>query len=596
MSSRIHVALKGLLFLLLLLLIYFLINPLLIFHFQQLGFKFDRHLVNEFLSYPGGFSDYISIFLFQFSKYRFLGALIYTLLMVAIVVLLSIHLTTLKNKPSVVLIFLPVVLLGYMITDYSFPIYYILILVFLLLFLNGYQKIKTYLSNQYLSFLPAILIMPLVYYLLGGGAFLTFSGTLLLLSLFSTRKVRFFYIPFIVFYTFLIPWISANYLFFITINDAFFNIKPFASDYILNRYTILIFLVVPASILIQLVLNRWSDKIAQSFVVQFLQYCILFTGLIILIAIPNKDKKQKIEIDYLAYTGNWKELLEKVDENPSNDRLINFQTNRALYHTGQMPYKLFHYQQMWGVDGLFLTRHFMPEILLPSTQLFIDLSYMNEAIHWANEAVSQKEYSPQIIEQLIVSHIIDHNYNSAMLYINNLKKFPFFKKRAIQLEQMVKNDDPDETMLKIRKFIPYENFIVSRLLPNADLYFLLEDHPNNKMAYEYLMSFYLLNNDLTSFARYFVMGQQFNYGKIPRIYQEALTYYMYELNIEGKPIPQIQIDNEVLADFSDYIVIQQEFEGSLVHAKPFLEKFNKTYWYYLDYASPVSLNRKIVIE
>lgn len=578
-------------------LVYWFVNPLFVYHFQQIGFFNDSYFLKSMLSLPGGLIEYSSVFLFQFTKYRFAGALLYAILTFLVVLFVKILLSSAKIKANIVVMYLPVLALSVLIGNYSFPVYYLLLAVVMVFLLVVYKAFSKLLKHYYEQFIPAIIIMPFAFYLLGGGVFLLFSVSLMFIEIFSSQRIKPISLFLIALLSVVVPLVSAHYVFFITVNDAFTYFGPSLSSYPFSFELLSFFAAVPLAILLQWIAIKIGRFIRIKPFYSYIQYSIVAI-VFVLLFVSNFDQNQrfKTEIDYLAHNGKWEEIIEKVEANPSNERLVNFHTNMALYYTGEMPEKLFHFPQQWGADGLFLVRHFMNEILIPSTRLYYDLGHINEAIHWANEAISQREHSPQIIEQLIVAHIVDGNYAAAKHYLNLLSKFIFNKSKAAEYQKMIDENSLSQSMLDVQKMIPVENFVVSRMSPNSDLYYLLVDHPNNRMAYEYLMSYYLLNNDLDSFARYFPLGFRFNYKHFPKVYQQALTYYMYQLNIEGKQVPNIKIDNEVLAEFSDYITTYSEFEQSLPHAKDLLKKYKDTYWYYLHFESPVTLNRKIVVE
>lgn len=577
--------------------VYWFVNPLFVYHFQQIGFFNDNYFFKSMLSFPGGLIEYVSIFLFQFNKFRFAGALLYAFLVFLIVFFGGKLLASVKIKANIVVLYLPVLALSVLIGNYSFPVYYLLLAVVMILLLVVYKAFGKLLKHYYEQFLPAIIIMPLAFYLLGGGVFVLFSVSLLFIEIFHSRKFKPISLLLIVLMAVVVPLISAHYVFFITVNDAFTYFGPSLSTYPLSIELLMFFAAVPIALFLQWIATKIGNYIRIKPLYIFFQYAIVVLAFVMLFVF-NFDKNQrfKTEIDYLAFNNKWEKLIEKVEANPSNERLVNFHTNMALYYTGEMPEKMFHFHQQWGADGLFLVRHFMNEILVPSTRLYYELGHINEAIHWANEAISQREYSPQIIEQLVIAHIVDGNFNAAKHYINLLSKYVFYKSKAAEYKIMIEENNLSQSMLEVCKMIPVENFVVSRMSPDNDLYYLLVDHPNNRMAYEYLMSYYLLNNDLDAFARYFPLGFRFNYKHFPKVYQQALTYYMYKLNIEGKQVPNIKIDDNVLADFSDYITTYSEFEQSASHAKDLLKKYKDTYWYYLHFESPVTLNRKIVVE
>ena len=578
-------------------LVYWFVNPLFVYHFQQIGFFNDIYFFKSMLTFPGGLFEYASIFLFQFAKYRFAGAVLYAILIYLILLLVKKLLASTKIKANILVMYLPVLVLSVLIGNYSFPVYYLLLAVVMIFLLIVYKAFSKLLKHYYEQFLPAIFIMPLAFYLLGGGVFLLFSVSLLFVEIFNSHRIKPISLLLITLLAVVVPLISAHYVFFITVNNAFTYFGPSLSSFPFSLELLLFFAAVPLALFLQWIAIKIGKFVRIKPLYTYLQYTIVAIVFILLFVL-NFDHNQrfKTEIDYLAYNNKWEAIIEKVEANPSNERLVNFHTNMALYYTGKMPEKLFHYPQQWGADGLFLVRHFMNEILIPSTRLYYELGHINEAVHWANEAISQREHSPQIIEQLIVAHIVDGNFDAAKHYLNLLSKFMFYKPKAAEYQKMIDENSLSQSMLEVQKMIPVENFVVSRMSPNSDLYYLLVDHPNNRMAYEYLMSYYLLNNDLDSFARYFPLGFRFNYEHFPAVYQQALTYYMYKLNIEGKQVPNIKIDNEVLAEFSDYITTYSEFEQSLTHAKDLLKKYKDTYWYYLHFESPVTLNRKIVLE
>ena len=335
--------------------------------------------------------------------------------------------------------------------------------------------------------------------------------------------------------------------------------------------------------------------------VLLIQYIILLIAFFAIIHFKlDKEERHKISVDYYSYYKKWDKILEIVRENPSDDRLIQFHTNRALYHTGQLSQSMFEYPQIWGVDGLFLSRYLIPGVLLPITELYIDLGHVNDAIHWGNEAYSQNENSPQILELLVISNIIEDNYKSAELYINSLKKYLFFRKKAGDYEQYINNENiPDISVFvkEKRDIMPLKDFRVDRNLPYLDLIKLLEDNKHNKMAFEYLMAYFLLNNDLASFVKYLGYSINFDYTIMPKVYEEALTLYAFELQKAGRRLSNLRISKNTIDRFSGYITTLEKYKWNIEDAGEELKnKYSNTYWYYIHYVSPVTTGKKIIVK
>jgi len=144
-----------------------------------------------------------------------------------------------------------------------------------------------------------------------------------------------------------------------------------------------------------------------------------------------------------------------------------------------------------------------------------------------------------------------------------------------------------------RELMPFTDFKVNRQEPSEDLINILIDKPKNRMAYEYLMSYFLLNNDLASFVKYYSIGRNFSYGKVPKVYQQALLLYSYELGRVGRPIGNLRIEKEIVQQFNEYLSIIAQNQGNMDAALPELsEKFGQTYWFYIHYNSPVTTTDK----
>jgi hypothetical protein len=237
-----------------------------------------------------------------------------------------------------------------------------------------------------------VFYLPLVYYLLGGFVFLMFLLTASLLDLFKGRKHSFLSYIFIVLYSLSIPLFSARFLFNITINDAFFRLIPYFDRSLQELVLFLIFASVPIVITTQHFLIVFFQKWRGIKAFHSIEFAIVLS-VFVLVFLNNVDynEKHKIHVNYMAYNWNWEKLLKESEKFESSDRTVAFQVNRALFHTGKLPENMFDYPQIWGVDGLILNRYIMSDVLLPTTDLFMDMGYMNEAIHWANEAISQHE-------------------------------------------------------------------------------------------------------------------------------------------------------------------------------------------------------------
>lgn len=590
MNKKVQILYQLIFFLSAFLVVFLVINPELIFHQQQIGFISDKYVWHEYLSYPGGIAEYLSVYLLQFTTSRFWGSVMLTLLMAGMVYLLPQNLQEKKFGQIRIIQYLPLLILGVLVVNYAylvfFPFLFVLIGIFLLLF----KKLVVKNKSLILSLVTIIVLSVAGFYTMGGFGFLIFGLSAALLLLLTTGDGKGIKLLILLLLLVIMPFLAAKYVFFITVNDAYWRLQPYLAEYELKTLDYILFSTIPFILFLNRTLPSKFVSILNNRWLLAVQYILVIVAFVALTAGSlDKEEKFKLEVDQLAFNEKWDAVLNKVNEHHSGDRLVAFHTNQALFHTAKMPTELFKYNQTWGIDGLLISRVFNDEVLLPTTKLYVDLAYINEAIHWGNEAVSYRDKSPQVIEQLIKAHIIEHNYEAAQLYINIMKKMPFFRKKAMHYQDIVDTNFVPQELLDKRELMPFTDF-QALTFPSADnLLSLLEDRPNNKMAYEYLMSYFLLKNDVIAFANYFSAGKRFNYGGVPRIYQEALALYIYNLSTSGKPVPNVKLDKEVIADFQDYLSIVKNMNGKMDIAQPVLkDKYGSTYWYYINYDSPVT--------
>ena len=609
MKSRYSIIFSAIFFIIFFSCVLLFIRPELIYYSQLSGFSFDKYSLIEYLAYPGGTTECISLFLFQFNIYPVAGALVYTLLTFLIVFILARIINFYgTSKLDLLLAYLPAVLICGLLTNYSFHLVFILILLLMLLFFYAFMGILKRFKNAFVRIISFVILSTLTCYMSGGLAFLIFS-LLAFIYLLTKSEIRSIIVAISIFVIALaLPYLAYRYVFMISLGNAYLKLIPpyyySKVDFILYG----IYFYIPFVLLVKKVMGIVSESSATTGdqpekmpVVMLVQYVFLTVALILVVHFKfQKDEKYKIIVDYYAFNKQWDKLLEVVTKEPAKDRLITFNINRALYHKGRLNESMFDYPQIWGVDGLFLSRFILPGELLPTTELCLDMGHVNEAIHWGNEAFVQNEESPQIIEQLIIANIILGKYKPAQLYINSLRKYLFFRRKAREYELYIKGGDiPDIDILveEKRNILPVNDFVVNRGRPDYDMIGLLENNQRNKMAFEYLMAYYLLSNDLGSFMKYKNYGDNFNYVSVPKSYEEALILYAYEMQKRGKVMENLRLSKKTLGNFADYLGILKKSGGDRVKAKSELEeKYGNTYWFYVHYISPVTTKKKIILK
>lgn len=290
--------------------------------------------------------------------------------------------------------------------------------------------------------------------------------------------------------------------------------------------------------------------------------------------LAEKSVKEKKWDEVLTQTGKY------MDSGRSN-QLISYFNNLALYHSGQLPYTLFDYPQKLGVKALYLPWNSDSRESEYGHFLYEDLGYINEAQRWEFEAmVVWGETAPHLLN-LARYNIINQRPAVAQRFINLLKQSLFYKEEAGKLERLL----PTGKVTGLHTSLPYDDKSPARFANviniGPELQYLCEQDSTNRMAFEYLMGYLLLSNDVVRFADNLKFMSNFSYAKMPPVYEEAL--YIYKLGMGDEAFAQtgFTISEQTEKRFRRYYNLYANREMQTLQSE-----FGNTYWYYLNFISP----------
>lgn len=262
------------------------------------------------------------------------------------------------------------------------------------------------------------------------------------------------------------------------------------------------------------------------------------------------------------------------------NQLIAYFYHLALYHNGRLAYDLFETPQVLGVKSLYFPWQSNSRESEYGHYLYEDLGSINEAHRWEFEAmVVWGETAPHLCN-LIRYNIVNDRPLVAQRFINVLKQSLFYRDQALAFEQMIREAKvPGLTPIPVDETKPSRFANVFNIGP--DLQYICERSPENRMAFEYLMSDLLLSNQLVRFAENLPRIRAFSYAQMPRIYEEALYIYKIGVNPETYQKVGINIGIETERRFERYYTLYKQENRSALKAE-----FGNTYWYYLHFISP----------
>jgi hypothetical protein len=577
-------------------------KPSVYYHFHQPIFLFDKTFFREFLSYPGGLTEWAGQFFFQFLYSDITGALLLALIAVTIFIVIHKALIKMFALPTGLLsALMPVIFLLILQNDYHYPLIislrYLLSVALFLLYINMNRQVR----------LVLILSSCLFYYLLGGWTYIFWILVCILFELISIRKTgHLVYVGILLLSGIGIPLLAARFVFSITISEAYrylnpaiFFYPPFNFAFSSSLY--LMFLMLPILMICLFVYQKFiREKVFQHLSRSFqlpLRLNPVFTQAVLVVLISggvlmstfNEIEQKKIKVDRLADQGRWGELLRLVPEITQYDRMVNFQVNRALYFTGQLLDNLFTCVQVAGTDGLFVSKIITSQICMQASDLYFDLGHINAAQVMAYEAQMKFKYNPRVLQRLAMTNLINGQYQVSGMYLDLLAKSLVYRKWAQHYQKYLSNDvllAGDKTLRIKRQLYPNDDFFIVKERPYHDLILLLRSNPNNRMAYEYLMAYFMLDGNLKSLIKYINYSQRFNYTRIPRHLEEAIliaeNMMPGSINLSKYSISQRTIDN--YAKFN--AILENVGNPKIAQEQLIKENLSNTYWYYLRYINP----------
>jgi len=571
------------------------VNPAQSYFIQQPLFLFDKVFLWSYLEYPGGLIQYVFLFLSQFYVYPLLGALIITVIAVSVFFFTDRIMRFFDfNRFGLLLKLAPVTALFYLHSFSDGILVTSLILLFTLkLFFYYLQTFRKMMGGRLTVFLFFSLFL---FYVAGGCGLLLFQVLCLFAEWVNFDKKKSLPVLLLILLSALVPYLAARFLFFMTPEQSYFHLLIPETYYTPRIILYVLYIYYPLLVLFcnlmpkQKTQNLNERRAILSSILEIAMICILTC--LSLFFWSRSESVFTDKIKYLAHKGEWKELLDLTDKHYSEDRLVNFNINRALYFTNRLPDDLFKRPNFWGQQALFLGSYTLGSIAIENSELFFDLGHIRAARQWAYEAQTICENSPRVLKMLALTNIMEGDYKAASTMLEKLDKSVIYKKWAQYYLNGIKDTtvfQSDSLIQEKRRLMPSDVHFMNGKKVEVDLFSLLKKNPHNKMAFEFLMAYLMLSDqieklDITDQISYL---KQLGYKEIPEPYQEAILVYISKKRLEVFDLGGYQFSPDVEKGFADYLTILQRYgmDRSAAQAELY-QKFGSSYWYYQQYISP----------
>ena len=536
--------------------VWLIIEPRLIYHgFGTLinypAFSVDWLFLKSSLSYPGGPIEYAVGFLSQLFYFSWVGALIITIIARCFWQLADKVSSLAGWTWGSVICYLPAVMLLTAYNRYDHQLTSYLALLVALLFSVVYERAA---SRSTGLGAMMFLVMFVVLYYIAGGVSLVFAMLVAICELIVTRRR-------ILGVLFLAgaggAYLVGRYVFDLEMEVIPLRFSVFVQPSPWVRYSVIcLYLFFP---LVLAAVGSWQKSIRRMATEswpkrhlngkspdtgkarQNLQAGVkrVMIGLVVIVAIVSifvsfdRTKKKLMQVDYFARKQMWAEVLEAARgiQSESYDIYCIHDINRALHYTGLIGDEMFCYPQ--SLPALMFTNIESNKpavrIFMKRSKLFLEIGHVANAERDAFEFLELAGNCPLILELLATIKLVKGQTEVAAVFLRVLSKDLIYGHRGRELLRQLAEDPKmtgNERIQRLRSVASDKES--TRLGFEGDDFFvqLLNKNSDNRMAFEYMMAFYLLTGQVDKITANIGRLHDFGYTKLPRHYEEAIVIYM----------------------------------------------------------------------
>lgn len=536
------------------------------------------------ISHPGGLSDYLGNFFIQFYIYSWAGALILSSLLVLLQIMFVWIANRMNKNPACYpLSLLPAIAYWILFCDENYMLSGLISLL-----LNLFAVILSIkISIRSIRLISCFVAIPILYFF-SGGCFWVFVIFVILLEIYYWRErmdSRWWMFVLTSFLLIVFSPLIAKCFYQYPLERLWWGIGFYRFPTIPpygHFFVCLLLILIPVSTRFFPLLSSMK-KYTLAIILQL--FLILITGTYLINTAANWDKEEVMGYIHSVQMQQWDRILVMADEkNPTSPISVSC-LNLALAKKSVLADKMFSYYQN-GVEGLLPTfeRDFTSP--LSTGEIYYHLGMINTAqrfVFEAMEAIPDYQKSAYCFKRLAETNIINGQYKVAGKYLKMLKQTLFYRSWAMEVLAFLNDEEkinkhPDWGELKRMRF--KQDFLFSANERDVMLGLLFQNNKSNRMAFEYLIAYTLLDKNLEHFYRYYPLGRYLGYNHIPKSYQEALLFMWCQNHNPLRERTPWSINPKIIERLQGYaqICIQQK------NSEPLLRNdFGDTYWYYLHF-------------
>lgn len=262
---------------------------------------------------------------------------------------------------------------------------------------------------------------------------------------------------------------------------------------------------------------------------------VLVTVASLVLSYDGREKRLNA-IACLSQQEKWSDLIDRARRLPPRlfHPLLAHDINRALYYTGRLGDEMFSFLQQPGALLLLYPSAAEPrsaQRLVKAGEVSLELGDVARAEVIDCEALEVQGDSPRVLEDLAVISLVRNEVETARVFLNLLSKDVIHGARARDMLRRTENAAglaSDPRIQRLRSLRPEHDYpFTTAAAPEPFLTSLLAVNSHNRMAFEYLTAHYLLSRQLDKFVENLAWLDDFQIGRLPRHYEEAVLMYTF---------------------------------------------------------------------
>lgn len=586
--------------------ILFYIDPRLIFIFNGINkysfvIEFSRAYAAAIAFVPGGFAKFAATLVVEACGHGWLGAVLLTLIAAGLTAGTAAFVANIRRKPFFILHYIPAVLFLIVLSRYS--MHYLpaaLSVLGSVILALVYQRFSGESAKRRCALFSLLFFA--AYYLFSFTAVL--FGVLVIVQEYLVRKKKI--VP-ILCTAAVLAIALFSFRLFIFPFDRVFN---YASIVDFRRPLLYLFLTVPLSALLAglgiVSTDRvWTGKKKPDHGrgAMFLRAAREIVVLLALAAAmfwaesdwTTKTLRALGSVLYCDRNGLWDDILQKkrsflfknfLDYSSPTALMTTHALYRALYHTGRLGTNMFSFPQIADPEPLLLWKNsisnYFPDWAV-SLETAMDLGALNFAEQIVGEAMENMGPLPFLLFRRTLIQAAKGNDECAHVYLNKLKQMPGYHPLTRRFEHGAATADlsRDTGVARLRLCMDTADYVFNRVNEETVLSNLLKSNPRNRMAFEYLMAYYLLSRRPDMVARNLYRLDDFGYTKIPVLYEEALEIFRSKDPAANIVLPKLAPDPLTAVRSERFLKLMQLYDpNSPATLAALVAEFGTSYFFF----------------